>query len=248
MSTVHPKTILQDGQVVGVDEFSDKIIRPYVDLLSGGVDEHNLASGLIPEAQRTNKIVEAAAFMATLTRGGASGHTTDRMGGTDPYDPAVAPASVSNLGTVHHTGEWEEVLGQEIVVNRAGILMCFASANVCDDSWGGTTVGAEIFGGQWALALDNAVIPESGIGCFDPDNETFEQNAVNLGNRRNSGSTGTNHFIHPIRLIAPIPVTEGKHRVSLMGRSVGADLATPKLRVFERQLFTIQLIGARQIA
>lgn len=233
MGTVYTTTIPSADQPLDGPQVAETL-RPYVEVLSGGLNEHNFTVGALDATDR-GKILPGAALHTDVSRGNASG-VYDSAAGT--YEP-----DASGLGIVEipHTGKWYEVIGEDITIRRTGVLTIFASAAVCTDRWAGATVLSQTFGGQFAIAVDGVPYVEGALGCFDRSNERFDRQA---GAPQRHGSYGLLRYAASVRFMQSVPVTEGSHRVSLMCRSVGTDLGSP-LRAYERQVIPLQLLGGR---
>ncbi len=239
MTPDYPRRLPQTGEVLDAVAASEALLDVAA-RLTGGLGEHAFATGLISSANRA-RIRPGAAHHIAFRRGDSAG-VADLAAGT--YAPDATGGGVSGVVSITAGGDWIEVVAEELDVPRSGVMLVLASANFCSDRWASSTPGTyEPLGLQFALALGGVVFPEGAPAAWDEGNETFLRDPV-AGTAL--GSLGLFRFAGSVRLIQPIPMPTGTHRVALMARQVGGETENPG-RVFERQVVALAMFGARGV-
>lgn len=239
MTPDYPRKLPKTGEVLDAVGATEALLDVAA-RLTGGLDEHAFATGLISSANR-GVIRPGAAHHIASRRGNVAG-VADLAAGT--YEPDATGGGVSGVISITAGGDWIEVVAEEVDVPRAGVMLVLASANFCSDRWAVSTPGTyEPLGLQFALALDGVVFPEGAPAAWDEGNETFFRDAI-TGVAQ--GSLGLYRFAGSVRLIQPIPMPTGTHRVALVARQVGGETENPG-RVFERQVVALAMFGARGV-
>lgn len=202
-----------------------RAVDPFRSVLSGGIGEHHVSANSVVVTTMTDlcfgKLFQKYQEVA------------------DPYDPTITPLPADVVELVQ-TGSWEEVFGKDMEFEQPSIIFAIASFAACIDNVAASaTTGPP--SSSWAIAVDGVVLPESGPGAYEVQNEAGPPGPASQASRG-----GLTRFMFSGIAFLVLPIFEGSHRVSLMAR-VDNGHALHITRVFNRELIVDLLPGGAQL-
>lgn len=212
-----PKEMPQTGAAVDPDEVT-AAMQPFIEELSGGLDEHNFKSGAFTRANMADDVAMALFHMVQA-------------------DDASGTTSTADTGVVQMVKSWSPILSdngdyyEDTVTTDECILWIMASFQT-RQAWPGVC---------WGIAVDGVVVLESVQGGTEYSSETVLAPITG-----ETYSPGVCNPHHAVTLEALVPVPAGTHTVEVRGLPIQADksIATQEYEVYARELITIELVNA----
>lgn len=230
MSYAHPPNRKSSGLPVDPEEVNEAW-RPFVEELTGALNEHNFAPALTStDAERTGLVLAGAPHHIEADR-------EDTTALINPFQ-----ASPTNTINLVQNGQWNEIIAIDVTVKFTCMVLIVGVACCTADFWTATSILSPEQGVKFAIGIDGVPQPNTGPGDFDEPNSTFPRNPAGP---HVQGSTGIRRSLFPVRCFYVGQLTEGQHRLALLGKGVKVDLGHP-IRVFTRQIFSIQSFGSRR--
>lgn len=213
-----PMEMPQTGAACDPDEVT-AAMQPFIEELSGALDEHNFAASAFTRANIDDDA--AMALFAYRQADDASTTTATANTGLVPMAKSWAPVTTSSGTDFADTVTTDE--------GMLWIMASFFSRQV----WPGVL---------YAIAVDGLVLEESVSGGTEYSGETIRVATV----AGMPWGPGICMGHHTVLLQTMVPVPAGTHTVQVVAYAIQADktVATQTYEVYARELITIELVNA----